>query len=268
MSKHIDAGAFLASPRARRLIHKLKLDGRRISGSGPRGRIVEKDVLSLPPISPTETTTMRRMIASRTSESFSTIPHFYLRAELDATNLLLRRERIQSELGVKLTVTDFLLQAMAQSLRDCPWANTIWINDALSSLSVGDVGLVVGLDDGLIVPVIRESDLQDLCLLSKRRTELILAARSGRLLSDATHGGAISLSNLGTNGVDEFQAIIMPGQSSMLASGCIRKRPIVVAGELCARPTLRLCLSVDHRVMDGGPAGRFLESIINKLEKE
>jgi len=210
--------------------------------------------------------TMRRVIAQRTSESFSTTPHFYLKVEIDATRLLARRQELQAAGSEKLTVTDFFLRAMAGALRACPSANAIWQNDAVRLFSTVDIGLVVGLEDGLLVPVIRDADHLDLFGLAERRSELVAAARSGRLSRELMQGGATSLSNLGTQAVDEFQAVIMPPQSTMLAVGRAMPRPFVVTDQVCVRPTMRLWLSVDHRVMDGRPATEFLSHIAMYLE--
>lgn len=255
-----------ASPRARRALTRLGIDLRTIRGTGPRGRIVEADVVRGDRGDTSSSLTKRRVIAQRTSESFSKTPHFYLKVEIDATHLLARRQELQGTGPVKLTVTDFLLRAMAGALRACPWANAIWQDDAIRLLSTVDIGLVVGLEDGLLVPVIREADHLDLFGLAERRSELVAAARSGRLSRESMQGGAASLSNLGTQAVDEFQAVIMPPQSTMLAVARARPRPFVVDGQLCVRPTIRLCLSADHRVLDGRPAAEFLSHVVRYLE--
>jgi len=257
------ANRIIATPRARRALRLQGVDPRTLTGSGPGGRIVEADVARAgPALSP-----MRRAIARRTAESFATVPHFYLRAELDATALLARRQELLEQItGARVTVTDLLVQAVARALRDCPFANCIWQNETIVKLPTNDVGVVVGLDDGLLIPIIRNADNLDVAALTKQRAELVAAARAGRLPGEATAGGATSISNLGTSRVDEFQAVIAAPQSSMLAVGRIAERPFVVAGQLAVRPTLRLCLSVDHRVLDGGPAAEFLGRIVETLE--
>ena len=131
----------------------------------------------------------------------------------------------------------------------------------------GDVGLVVSLEDGLLVPIVRGADAGGLDALVRQRASLVEAARSGKLPAEAMQGGATSLSNLGHAGVDEFAAVIASPQSSMLAVGRAAPRPWAVAGGLAVRPTLKLCLAVDHRVMDGAPAAEFLGRIAAALEK-
>lgn len=259
------------SPRARRRAAELGLDYRRLQGSGRTGRILEADVLAAAQETPaSRASTMRRMIAQRTAESFSRAPHFYLRTEVDATALLELREcllpDIERATRVRLTLTDLLLRAQALALRDCPQANAIWQGDGIVRFDACDVGLVVGLDDGLRVPMVRGADGGGLTALVKQRALLVEAARAGPLTAEAMQGGATSLSNLGSGGADECAAVISPPQSSMLAVGRAAPRPFVVNGQLTVRTTLKLCLSVDHRVMDGGPASKFLSRIVELIE--
>lgn len=260
------------SPRARRRAAELGVDLSLVRGSGRTGRVVEADVLeAAKATSSAGTLAMRRAIAQRTAESFARAPHFYLSTEIDATQLLEYRERmlpvIQGTTGVRLTLTDLLLRAQALALRDCPGANAIWQEDRAVRLSACDLGLVVGLEDGLLIPIIRESAAGGLAALARQRSSLVEAARARKLAPEEMHGGASSLSNLGTTCVDEFAAVIAPPQSSMLAVGRVLPRPFVVEGQIMARPTLRLCLSADHRVMDGRLAAEFLGRIVAGLEK-
>jgi pyruvate dehydrogenase E2 component (dihydrolipoamide acetyltransferase) len=259
------------SPRARRRAAELGLDPRGLKGSGCSGRITEADVLEAAKETPAPgLSAMRRTIAQRTAESFSRAPHFYLRTEVDAGALLELRARLLAEVerarGVRLTLTDLLLRAQALALRDCPHANAIWQDNRVVRLPGCDVGLVVGLDDGLLIPIVRAADAGGLAALAGQRTSLVDAARAGTLAAEAMRGGATSLSNLGNTGVDEFAAVIAPPQSSMLAVGRAIPRPLVVDGQVAVRTTLKLCLSVDHRVMDGGPAAKFLDRIRELIE--
>jgi pyruvate dehydrogenase E2 component (dihydrolipoamide acetyltransferase) len=280
------AAASAISPRARRRAAELGVDATRLPGSGRTGRIIEADVLKAAasqgtatlssltpkaaPASGGQVSIMRRNIAERTALSFATIPHFYLRAEVDATELVKMREHllevVERECGVRLTVTDFLLRAQALALRDFPAANAVWQENNLVRYTDADVGLVVGLPDGLLIPVIRAAQNLSLVQLAQERARLIEAARTGRFNAELLAGGATSLSNLGTTRTDEFAAVIAPHQSSMLAVGRAAPRPYVADGRLEIRTTLRLCLSVDHRVLDGGPAAEFLGRIVELLE--
>jgi pyruvate dehydrogenase E2 component (dihydrolipoamide acetyltransferase) len=260
------------SPRARRRARELGMDWSRLQGSGRTGRIVEADVLeAAKKATPSPLSTMRRLIAQRTAESFATVPHFYLRTEVDVTALLQLRERLLPDIerttGARLTLTDLILRAQARALRECPFANAIWQDNHLTPLPAGDVGLVVGLPDGLMIPIVRSADGAELAALVKQRAALVEAARAGRLANEALQGGATSLSNLGNTCVDEFSAVIPPPHSSILAVGRAVPRPFVVREQLVLRPTLKLCLSVDHRVMDGGPAAEFLGRIVAALEQ-
>ncbi len=258
------------TPRARRRAKELGVDTRRIQGSGKGGRIIEADVLKGATATSPGLSVMRRAIARQTAESFSSAPHFYLRCEVEATALIRLREdllpEIESREGVRLTLTDFILRAQAMALKQFPAANGIWLNDDIVKVPGGDVGLVVGLPEGLMIPIVRSPGTGDLGGLAKQRTSLVAAARAGTLSLEALQGGATSLSNLGNTRVDEFAAVIAPPQSTMLAVGRASPRPYVVNGKLAVRATLRVCLSVDHRVLDGGPAADFLGRITELLE--
>jgi pyruvate dehydrogenase E2 component (dihydrolipoamide acetyltransferase) len=258
---------------------ELGIDPSALHGSGPEGRIVQADVLKarparsavhaapvLLPVNP-----MRLAVARRTAESFATIPHFYLRAELDATAMVDLRaqllEEVQKTHGIRLTLTDFLLGAMARAMAQCPEANRIWKDQGLLQFPTADLALMVAVPDGLLAPVIRQADRLALPGVARERCRLVTAARSGKLPADAVGGAAASVSNLGDSRVDDFGAIIMPPQSSMLAAGRAAPRPFVVDGRLSVRTTLHLCLSVDHRVMDGKAGAAFLGMILDLLEK-
>ena len=267
-------------------MQQLGLDSRQVSGSGPLDRIVEADVKAVAarkpaasPANPAERSSlamagsvsaMRRAIAEKTALSFATIPHFYLRVEADVTPLMeLRRQltpAIEREAGVKPTITDFLLCAMARAVVEFPFANCVWQGDTLVELPTVDLGVVVGLGNGLLIPILRCADKLGLAKLARRRSDLVAAARAGKLTAADTQGGAMSLSNLGASPVDEFAAVIAPTQSSMLSVGRAAPRPFVVGGQLAVRTTLKLCLAGDHRVMDGGPASRMLGRIALLLE--
>jgi pyruvate dehydrogenase E2 component (dihydrolipoamide acetyltransferase) len=279
----------IASPRARRAMRQRGVDAAAVRGTGPQGRIVEADVLRAiqskadSPIfsarksgeSPESTggslSTMRRAVAAKVAESFATVPHFYLRSEVDVTALVQLRQQSLDALekcsGHRPSLTDFLLRAMALALRDCPQANRIWQGGAIVSLPSVDVGLVVQVDDGLLVPVLHNADRLSMAEIVRTRSELIAAVHSGRTSADLLQGGATSLTNLGKHRVDEFTPIISPPQSSMLAVGRVAVRPMAFEGQLCLRQTMHVTLSVDHRVMDGVPAAEFLDRIVELLEK-
>ena len=271
-------GGLAASPRARRALRERGIDPRQVHGTGPEGRIVEADVLraeheaaASAPRPAQGISPMRRAVAAKVTESFTTVPHFYLRAEADVSAVFEARrqfvDQVERDYGVRVSLTDLLLRALALALGDCPGANRVWRQDGIVELPTVDVGLVVQVGDGLLVPVIHGADRLGLVDLARRRQELVAAARSGRLPADALHGGATALSNLGNHRVDEFAAVISPPHSSMLAVGRAAERPAVFDGRLCARRTLHLTLSVDHRVMDGEPAAEFLDRVVDQLER-
>jgi len=213
---------------------------------------------------------MRRTIAQRTAESFATSPHFYLRTEIDATALMASRsalvESMEQRACVRLTLTDLILKAMGIALNECPQSNCIWEDGTIRQLPDTDIGLVVGLEDGLMIPIIRSVNRRSLEDLARERLKLIEAAKGGRLTAEQTRGAAISLSNLGNTKVDDFSAVLPPPCSAILAVGRAIARPFVVEGELCVRVTLKLCLSVDHRVLDGCHASAYLGRVVELLE--
>ena len=264
------------SPRARRALAVRGADQALIEGTGPDRRIVEADVLAggAPScnrsIDRPRLSIMRRTIAQRTAESFATAPHFYLRTEIDATALVALRsalvESMKQRAGARLTLTDLIVKAMGISLKECPQSNCIWEEGTIRPLPDTDIGLVVGLEDGLMIPIIRGVNRRSLEDLARERSKLIEAVRGGRLTAEQTQGAAISLSNLGNTKVDDFSAVLPPPYSAILAVGRAIPRPFVVHGELCVRVTLKLCLSVDHRVLDGGPAAAYLGRVVELLE--
>jgi pyruvate dehydrogenase E2 component (dihydrolipoamide acetyltransferase) len=277
-----------ASPRARRTMRQRGIQPSSVHGTGPNGRIVEADVLraaatpgSTAPAGRSYTpppmtvggllTPMRRAVAAKVAESFATVPHFYLRSEADVTALMQLRsqtlETFEKATGQRPSVTDFLLRAMIMALADCPKANRIWQRDTIVQLPTVDVGLVIQIADGLMVPILHQADRYSMLELVRQRAALVAAVRSGRTQADLFQGGATSLTNLGKSRVDEFAPIISPPQSSMLAIGRIAERPVAYDGRLCLRQTLHLTLAVDHRVMDGVPAAEFLDRIVELLEK-
>ncbi len=212
---------------------------------------------------------MRQTIAQRTTESAVTIPHFYLRAEVDVSALVDTRKQIVANIekrdGVKITYTDFLVRAIALALQEIPRNNAIWENNALLALPNASVGLVVGLEDGLMIPVIGNSAARSIVDVARERIALQQDGDLRKRLS--THRASISLSNLGNSRVDEFDAIIPTGQSMILGVGRIAPRPFVVNDTLELRQTMRVSLALDHRVHDGAPGAEFLGAIIRVLEQ-
>ena len=287
-----------ASPLARRLAQELGVDLALVEGTGPGGRIVEEDVrrraesASRPPASapftpqirnlqsPTKNVVeplsgVRRVVAERMAHSFATAPHFYLSAEVEATALSHMREgllaKVETVTGARLTITDILLKVCAQALAEFPEVNVAWAEDAPGGGIVRhaevNVGLAVSLDAGLVVPVLRFAAGLTLGEIARRRSDLVERARAGKLTLADLEGGTFTLSNLGVYGVDQFQAILNPPQAAILAIGRIKDRPVALDGAVVVRPTMHVTLSVDHRLLDGTQAARFLERVAQLIQE-
>jgi len=272
-----DSRRRISSPRARAAMNRLGIDSHSISGTGPAGRIVESDVLlfsiekpNLPEPPPVHlpASGMRAAIARKTAESFATIPHFYLKAEVEVSALIQLKNELGPEFeqmaGVRLSLTDLLIRAQAMALHRCPTANAIWQEGNVVSLSETNVGLVVSIPGGLLIPVISNAGSISLANLGKTRFGAAEEARAGRCLNPQMTC-ATSLSNLGRGAIDEFSAVIPLGQSSILAVGNTKNRAWDVDGRIEARPTVKLTLSADHRVLDGQPAAEYLDAIVSYL---
>jgi pyruvate dehydrogenase E2 component (dihydrolipoamide acetyltransferase) len=270
-----------SSPRARKRARELDLDWRAVPGSGPRGRIVEKDVLraaAQPGSTPSPgdvgwemPTTVQRITAERMVASFGSVPHFYLSAEVRGDALLEVRLRllpiVEQRAGVRLTITDLLVKIAGTALAEFPRANAFWDNGRIGLHRQVNVGLAVATDTGLMVPVLRQADRKLLAEIAVERAKLVEKARTGTLSMDNLSGGTFTLTNLGMFRVDMVQAILNPPQSAILAVGRFAKRPTVVDGELAVRPTAVLSLSCDHRVLDGALGAQFLGRVVELMEE-
>jgi pyruvate dehydrogenase E2 component (dihydrolipoamide acetyltransferase) len=261
------------------LARELGIDVAKVTGSGRDGRIVEEDVrqaheaLSSPaPVASISSQDLRRrrVIAEKLTLSIQTIPHFAVAVEVNAKELVTLRESlkgpIQQQSNLKLTMTDLLLKALGLALEERPDMKAVWEDGTLRAYSGCDLGLAIATDKGLVAPVIRGVDELALVDVGRRRSEASEKARTGRLSLTDLEGGIGTLSNLGMYRVDQFQALITPGQSFILAVGKIDNRPWVDKGALTVAPTLKLNLSVDHRVADGAHAARFLGKIAELIE--
>jgi pyruvate dehydrogenase E2 component (dihydrolipoamide acetyltransferase) len=267
------------SPRARRAAGQLGVELSKVTGSGREGRIRERDVLSAQthavPAAPAvamsaQDLRRRQIIAEKLTESIQTIPHFSVAAEINARELIALRENlkgpIEQQSKVKLTVTDLLFKALGMALERTPAMKATWEAGSPHAHSGCDLGLAVATEKGVVAPVVRGVDVLDLTEIARKRTEAVEKARASRLSVTDLEGGLGTLSNLGMFRVDQFQALITPGQSFILAAGKIDNRPWVDKGVLTVAPTLRLNLSVDHRVADGAIAAQFLGELTEILE--
>jgi pyruvate dehydrogenase E2 component (dihydrolipoamide acetyltransferase) len=267
------ASSRAVSPRAKRLAKELGVDLATVRGTGVDGQISEKDIQSAAPSVKKAASPdggRRQLIAEKLTLSVQTIPTFSVAAEVNAENLIALHESFKPSLatqfgGLKVTITDLLLMIFAHAFKSNPELNATWEGNNVSSRSSVDLGLAVATPKGVVAPVIRNLGSVDLRALVTRRTELVEKARAGRLSLADLEGGVATLSNLGMYRVDQFQAIITPGQSSILAVGQIRKRPWVEE-TLTVKPTVMLNLTVDHRVTDGATGAAFLSKLVELIE--
>ncbi|WP_349608115.1 MULTISPECIES: pyruvate dehydrogenase complex dihydrolipoamide acetyltransferase [Cupriavidus] len=281
-----------ASPLARRLAAQRGLDLAKLTGSGPNGRIVRRDVeaaqapaavpaLATAPASGSPApvqdaavegfieiphSNMRRTIARRLAESKATIPHFYLSADCQVDRLLALRAEINAGAARKISVNDFVVRAVAVALREVPEANVAWTDSALRQFRTADIAVAVSTDSGLITPIVRAAERKPLSAISAEIAELAARARAGQLRPDEYQGGSISVSNLGMHGVGEFSAIINPPQAAILAVGAAQAMPVVRDGKLEVAQVMRCTLSVDHRAIDGALAAKWLAAVRRLLE--
>ncbi|MEJ1991732.1 MAG: 2-oxo acid dehydrogenase subunit E2, partial [Maritimibacter sp.] len=294
-----------ASPLARRIAADKGVDLAALTGSGPRGRLVEADVEAAQPgqaAAPAAAASataaaalpagpdaaqvlkmyadreyeeialdgMRKTIAARLTEAKQTIPHFYLRRDIQLDALLAFRAQINTQLsarGVKLSVNDFIIKACALALQQVPNANAVWAGDRVLKLKPSDVAVAVAIDGGLFTPVLKDADSKSLSALSTEMKDLATRARDRKLMPHEYVGGSFAISNLGMMGVDNFDAVINPPHGAILAVGAGVKKPVVKDdGELGVATVMSVTLSVDHRVIDGALGAELLAAIKDNLE--
>jgi pyruvate dehydrogenase E2 component (dihydrolipoamide acetyltransferase) len=283
-------GRIKASPLAKKVATEKGVALATLTGSGPGGRIVKKDVLNAPanghaggssiyargPIAnegSTKLTTVRSVIAKRLLESKTTIPHFYLEIEVDAKPLLDLRAQINDSLGklkppVKLSLNDFVLKAAAEALRRVPGVNASFEGDSIRQFADVQLSFAVAIAEGLITPIIREAQNKSLIQISGEAKALAAKAKEGKLKPEEFHGGTFTVSNLGMLGVDSFSAIINPPQAAILAVGNIVKKPVVGANDaIVIGHRQSITLSCDHRVVDGAVGAAYLKELRELIEK-
>ena len=266
------------SPVARKLAEANGLNIGRLVGTGPKGRIVKEDVeqallgtgsaVKRGQDTKDTHTPMRKAIAKRLTESKQETPHFYLNASVDMSALMEARGQLNARADgqYKLTVNDFIIKACALALRDNPDSNVSWYDDAMIRYGNVDISVAVATDGGLITPILENADQKSLVKISNEMKELAQKARKGELKPEQYQGGNFSLSNLGMFGVKNFSAIINPPQAAILAVGGAEERVLVQNGQTVVRPVMDICLSVDHRAIDGAVGALLLKSIKENLE--
>jgi len=269
------SGRIVATPLARRIARQRGVDLASVSGSGPHGRIKMADVeAALAGVSQPSANTARRpatsveqVVARRLTQAKQTIPHFYVLAEADVTELLALREGLNASSGPRISITPFIIAAVGRALAALPQANTLWDNGDIVTLPTTDVGMAVDSPRGLMVPVVRNAGEGTLEEVAARCSDLVVRARTGKLASGETEGGAISVSNIGMFGASHLVPIINPGQSAILGVAAIKPvfRPDA-NGQPALRREVGLVLSCDHRVLDGVRAARLLDEIVRILE--
>ncbi|SEW20508.1 pyruvate dehydrogenase E2 component (dihydrolipoamide acetyltransferase) [Aliiroseovarius sediminilitoris] len=299
-----DGTRIFASPLARRIAADKGLDLTQIKGSGPKGRIIKADVevataapkvaaapasapaAAAPAPSVSSDTVvamyegrefeevkldgMRKIIATRLTEAKQTIPHFYLRRDIQLDALLAFRSQLNKQLearGVKLSVNDFIIKACAIALQQVPDANAVWAGDRVLKMKASDVAVAVAIEGGLFTPVLQDAEQRSLSSLSSQMKDLAARARDRKLAPHEYQGGSFAISNLGMFGTDNFDAVINPPHGAILAVGAGVKKPVVNSeGALDVATVMSVTLSVDHRVIDGALGAELLNAIKDNLE--
>lgn len=289
-----------ASPLARRMAEQNGLKLEQVTGTGPRGRIVKADIekavkegVKAPvPAAAKSGGSMpagvdsraqadalgqayefeaangvRQVIANRLLESKQTVPHFYLTVDCELDALLKLRSQVnKDEENIKVSVNDFIIRAVAKSLRDVPAANASWAGNGILNYTDVDVSVAVASENGLITPIVKKADEKSLTTISKEMKDLAGRAREGKLAPHEFQGGGFTISNLGMFGIKTFSAIINPPQSCILAVGAGEQRAVVKNGELAIATVMSVTLSVDHRSVDGAVGAEFLAAFKKYIE--
>ena len=283
----MEAKAIKASPLAKRIAKENNIDLSLVVGTGPGGRITKEDVMQALEESKVVTTplvreetelaeeeivplsSMREVIARRMTESFQT-PHFYVTVEVDTQELGKTREQlipiIESKTGIRLTITDLIIKMAAKALEDNPSVNCAYVAGAVKLFKRINIGLVTAVEEGLVVPVIRQANKKLLAEITQARAELVQRARNRKLTMAEMRGSTFTISNMGMFEVDQFSAILQPPEAAILAMGRIADRVVVRDGEIVIRPMMILTLSIDHRVLDAVVGANFLQSLKNYIE--
>lgn len=286
-----------ASPLARRIAADKGIELAQVKGSGPRGRIVKSDVENFkgaPQAQPSSVTysqsstdaefdklnvygmaykeipnnNIKKVTARRLTEAKQEIPHFYLTVDMVLDNLLDARKtlNVQADGAYKISVNDFIIKASAMALKAYPAANVSWSDDAVMQFKHADISVAVATPNGLITPILKRAEEKGLADISKEMKELAGRAREGKLKPEEFQGGTFSISNLGMFGVNDFQAIVNPPQSCIMAVGAGIQKPVVVNGQIEIKTVMSVTLSTDHRSVDGAVGAEFLQHFKRFIE--
>lgn len=275
-----------ATPLVRKIAKEKGIDLAKVTGTGPSGRIVRRDLDRLAAAEPVAVpapaataepqrqtgftdvplTGMRKAIARRLTESKTTVPHFYVSADCRVDALLELRRNVNAATEGKVSVNDFVLKAVAAALVEVPEANSIWNGDSIRRFEGADIAVAVAVDGGLLTPVLRGVDRLPISAIATQIADLAGRARAGKIKQQELEGGSFSVSNLGMYGVTEFSAILNPPHSGILAVGGAVQKPVVVDGELAVGTVMTVTLSADHRVIDGAVAAQWMAAFVRRIE--
>ena len=283
--KKVPRSKLKMSPLARRIAEEKGIDPETLKGTGPGGRITKEDVEKAieegvqASVEPTrdervdgediELTKMRRVIAQRLQQSKVTAPHFYVDVTADATAMTQLKEAFEEkakEEGIKVSFNDILIKILSQALQEFPMVNASFREEYIRQHREINIGVAVAVDEGLVVPVLKNADEKTISQISREVAELAGKARNKRLLPDEYLDGTFTITNLGMFGVESFHAIINPPESGILAVSAVIPKAVVLDGEIVVRLCVKLSLSVDHRLVDGAVAARFLARIKELVE--
>jgi pyruvate dehydrogenase E2 component (dihydrolipoamide acetyltransferase) len=283
-------GRMLVSPIAARMATENGIDLHNVSGSGPQGRIIKRDIESALATAATSdsafnsfepsvrhgasafreenTSQMRRVIAQRLGASIGPIPTFYLNVEIEMDNALALRKQINSIVGdtEKVSVNDIIVKIAAQSLLKHPFVNSSYQDKSIRFYEDADIGVAVAIEDGLITPVVRAANRKGVVQISREIREMAARARDKKLQSDEYTGATFSISNLGMFGIEQFTAIINPPEAAILAVGTAAQKPVVRDGSVVVRSVMNVTMSCDHRVVDGATGAKFLQTFKQMVE--
>ncbi|MDI6829229.1 MAG: dihydrolipoamide acetyltransferase family protein, partial [Armatimonadota bacterium] len=268
------------TPLAAKIAAERGISLKEVVGTGPQGKITREDVIrttdqlrpsyASSPAKVVPFAGIRKTVAENVAKSAQTVPHVTLTTEVDMTEAVRVREQILEEFerkyGTRLTFTDLIVKAAARAIIDHPMVNTTLQGNEILVHADVNVGVAVAIEGGLVVPVVRNADKKSLAEISTEIKRLAERARNGNLASEDITGGTFTITNLGSYGVDVFNPIITPGQSAILGVCRIAKKPVVVNDNVVVRSMMNLCLSFDHRILDGAPAAQYLQRVKELLE--
>ena len=267
-----------ASPLAKKIAKEKGIDISQIKGSGENGRIIKRDlnnfntktteekIVSTNDMTMQPLSQMRKTIASRLSQSKFTAPHFYLTSEVDVENLISLRQNINQTLDEKISFNDIIIKAVAFSLRKHPNINVSWSEDNIILNENINIGVAIAVDEGLLVPVIKNADKNSILDISNKIKDFAERSRNKKINLEELSGNTFTVSNLGMFGIDEFTAIINPPDACILAVGAIKQKPIVKNNEIAIGNIMKVTLSSDHRLVDGAEGAKFLKTLKTVLE--